>query len=129
MPLTLNDVILETHIASTVQVEVILSSNMEKNKKTKTKQNKTKKKKTQMETRARCVPGRIISGKPIFRAIAVDLSTRCEKFFCTCVRSPGSNFKDTQRPVRGKKGTNLQFSYNLCNTLTEARVRPIRHLK
>ena len=27
------------------------------------------------------LPGSIISGNPIFRAIAVDLSTRCEKFF------------------------------------------------
>lgn len=33
------------------------------------------------QNQAKCLPGSIISGKPIFRAIAVDLSTKCEKFF------------------------------------------------
>lgn len=52
---------------------------------------------------AGCLPGSIISGKPIFRAIAVDLSTKCEKVFWTCVRSPGNSFKDTQSPLKKEK--------------------------
>lgn len=81
------------------------------------------------------LPGRMISGNPIFRATAVDLSTRWEKSFWTWARSPGSSFRETQSPEEKEvtcvywkqKGTNLNL--NLCFLKIRASTKtPCPHL-
>lgn len=59
---------------------------------------KTKKSSNKWRDELDYLPGNIMSGKPIFLAMAVDGVMRWGFSSRTCFKSPCSNFKHTQRP-------------------------------